>query len=171
VLRFYEGVSMNEVLKVADGQVIVMEYTLQVDGETIDTSAGHGPIEFIQGVGNIIPGLENALYGMAVGESKHVVVAPGDGYGEMDSEAFMEVPRGQFPEDIPLEIGTQLELHDEAGQPMVARIDQVGDSSVRLDFNHPLAGKELHFAVKIAGLRPASDEELDHGHVHSGHAH
>ena len=162
---------MNEVLKVTDGQVIVMEYTLQVDGEIIDTSEGHEPIEFLQGQGNIIPGLENALYGMAVGESKDVVVAAGDGYGEMDDQAYMEVPRDQFPEDIPMEVGTQLELHNEAGQPMVARIDQVGDTSVRLDFNHPLAGKELHFAVKIAGLRPATEEELDHGHVHSGHEH
>ena len=160
---------MSEVLKVADGQVIVMEYTLQVDGEIIDTSAGHGPIEFIQGLGNIVPGLEKNLYGMAVGESKDVVVAAVDGYGEMDSQAYMEVPRDQFPEDIPMETGTQIELHDESGQPMVARIDQVGDTTVRLDFNHPLAGKELHFAVKIAGLRPATDEELDHGHVHSGH--
>jgi FKBP-type peptidyl-prolyl cis-trans isomerase SlyD len=162
---------MSEVLKVADGQVIMMEYTLQVDGEIIDTSADHGPIEFLQGQGNIVPGLEQALYGMAVGESKDVVVAAGDGYGEMDNQAYMEVPRDQFPQDIPMDVGTQIELHDESGQPMVARIDQVGDTSVRLDFNHPLAGKELHFAVKIAGLRPATDEELDHGHVHSGHEH
>jgi FKBP-type peptidyl-prolyl cis-trans isomerase SlyD len=89
----------------------------------------------------------------------------------MDSQAFMDVPRDQFPEDIPMEVGIQIELHDESGQPMVARIDQVGETSVHLDFNHPLAGKELHFAVKIAGLRPATDEELDHGHVHSGHEH
>ena len=162
---------MSDILKVADGQVIVMEYTLQVDGETIDTSAGHAPIEFIQGVGNIVPGLEQALYGMAVGESKTVVVTAVDGYGEIDAEAHMDVPRNQFPEDIPMEVGTQLELQDEAGQPMVARIDQVGADSVRLDFNHPLAGKELHFDVTIAALRPATEEELDHGHVHSGHAH
>ena len=162
---------MSEIMKVADGQVIVMEYTLQVDGETIDTSDGHEPIEFIQGAGNIVPGLEQALYGMAVGESKTVVVTAVDGYGEMDREANMEVPRDQFPQDIPMEVGTQLELHDEAGQPMVARIDQVEDTTVRLDFNHPLAGKELHFDVKIAGLRPATQEELDHGHAHSGQAH
>ena len=162
---------MNEVLKVADGQVIEMEYTLKVDGELIDTSAEHGPIEFIQGLGNIVPGLEKNLYGMAVGESKTVVVTAVDGYGEMDNQAYMEVPRDQFPQDIPMDVGTQIELHDESGQPMVARIDQVGETSVRLDFNHPLAGKELHFAVKIAGLRPATDEELDHGHVHSGHEH
>jgi FKBP-type peptidyl-prolyl cis-trans isomerase SlyD len=162
---------MSAVLKVADGQVIVMEYTLRVDGKIIDASSDHGPIEFIQGVGNIIPGLEQALYGMMVGESKNVVVTAGDGYGEMDSQAYMEVPRDRLPEDIPMETGTQIELHNEAGQPMVARIDQVGETSVRLDFNHPLAGKELHFAIKIAGLRPATQQELDHGHVHSGHDH
>ena len=70
---------MSELWKVADGQVIEMEYTLQVDDETIDTSAGHGPIEFIQGIGNIVPGLEQALYGMSVGDSKDVIVAAVDG--------------------------------------------------------------------------------------------
>jgi FKBP-type peptidyl-prolyl cis-trans isomerase SlyD len=108
---------------------------------------------------------------MTVGESKDVVVLAGDAYGEKDSQAYMEVPRNQFPVDIPMESGTQMELHDEAGQPMVARIDRVGETSVWLDFNHPLAGKELHFAIKIAGLRPATQQELDHGHVHSGHDH
>jgi FKBP-type peptidyl-prolyl cis-trans isomerase SlyD len=162
---------MSEILKVADGQVVSMEYSLKVDGEMIDTSEDHGPIEFIQGVGNIVPGLERELYGMAVGESKNVAVPAKDGYGEMDSEAYMEVPRNQFTEDIPMEVGTQLELQDESGQPMLARIEQVGDTTVRLDFNHPLAGKELYFTVKIASLRLATDEELEHGHAHSGHEH
>ena len=162
---------MSGILKVVDGQVIVMEYTLKVDGEVIDTSEGNGPIEFVQGAGNIIPGLERELYGMTIGESKDVVVSPEDGYGNVDNEAYMDVPREKFPANIPMEIGTQLELHDQAGNPMHARIDRVGGETVRLDFNHPLAGKELHFAVKIAGLRQATDEELDHGHVHSGHEH
>ncbi len=162
---------MEGILKVADGQVISMDYTLRVDGVIIDASTDHGPIEFIQARGNIIPGLEKALYGMAVGESKDVIVTAGEGYGETNNQAYMEVPRDQFPKDIPMEIGAQVELHDEAGHPMVARIDQVGETSVRLDFNQPLAGKELHFAIKIAGLRPATEQELDHGHVHSGHEH
>jgi FKBP-type peptidyl-prolyl cis-trans isomerase SlyD len=166
------GVKMSEMLKVVDGQVIVMEYTLKVDGEIIDTSEGIGPIEFVQGAGNIIPGLERKLYGMTIGESKDVVVTAEDGYGDVNSEAYIEVPRYQFPANIPMEIGTQLELHDQAGNPMHARIDWVGDETVRLDFNHPLAGKELSFAVKIAGLRDATDEEREHGHVHGeGHEH
>ncbi|HTX90888.1 MAG TPA: peptidylprolyl isomerase [Anaerolineales bacterium] len=158
---------MTETDKVTDGQVISMDYTLKVDGETVDSSEGQEPIEFIQGTGNIIPGLERELYGMAVGDSKDVVVSAEDGYGKVDDEAYMDVPRNQFPADIPMEVGTQLELHDREGHPMHARIEQVGEESVRLDFNHPLAGKELHFAVKIAGLRAATAEELDHGHVHS----
>lgn len=161
---------MTDLTKVTDGQVISMEYTLKVDGEVIDTSEGHGPIEFIQGTGNIIPGLERELYGMNLGDSKEVTVSPGDGYGEVDTEAYTDVPREQFPADIPLEKGIELELHDEQGNPMHARIDQVGDKTVRLDFNHPLAGKELFFAVKIAALREPTPEELEHGHVH-GHGH
>ena len=84
----------------------------------------------------------------------------------------MDVPREQFPEEIPVKVGTELQVQNQAGQPMYARIDTIGDKSVRLDFNHPLAGKELHFSVKVVGVRDATDEEKDHGHVHSpGHQH
>ena len=157
---------MKELLKVADGQVITMEYTLKVDGEIIDTSEGNGPIEFIQGAGNIIPGLERELYGMAIGAIKNVVVIAQDGYGEVDPDAYTEVPRGQFPDNIPMETGTQLELHDQDGNPMHARIDKVGEATVRLDFNHPLAGKKLFFDVKVTGMRDPTKEEREHGHVH-----
>ena len=108
----------------------------------------------------------------AVGESKDVVVAATDGYGEEDEKAFMDVPREQFPKEIPMKVGTELQVQNQAGQPMYARIDTVGDKSVRLDFNHPLAGKELHFSVKVVGLRDATPEEKEHGHVHGpGHQH
>jgi FKBP-type peptidyl-prolyl cis-trans isomerase SlyD len=158
---------MRENLKVEDGQVVSMDYTLKVDDEIIDTSDGHEPLEFIQGTGDILPGLEGEMYGMQIGEEKIVVLPAKEGYGEVDGEAYMDVPRNQFPDNIPMEIGTVLELRDQDDHPMHARIDQVGEANVRLDFNHPLAGKELHFTVKIAGLRAATQEELDHGHVHS----
>jgi len=162
---------MSDDLKVQDGQVVSMEYTLRVDGEVLDSSAGHGPLEFLQGAGNIIPGLEQELYGMALGESKKVIVQPEDGYGEFDPQAFVDVPRDQFPSDIPMEEGVEIQVTDESGQPMSARIDFVSDDSVRLDFNHPLAGKELHFDMKIVSMRDATDEENEHGHVHDGHHH
>ncbi len=162
---------MSEVLKIQDGQVVSMDYTLHVDGEVLDTSSGHAPLEFLQGAGNIIPGLEQELYGMAVGESKQVIVQPEEGYGALDPEAFVEIPKEQFPSNIPLEIGIEIQVTNQDGQPMHARIDAVNDETVTLDFNHPLAGKELHFDVKVVSLREATDEENEHGHVHGGGHH
>lgn len=165
------GDQMTEKEKVDDGQVVSMHYTLHVDGEMVDSSQGSEPLQFIQGMGHIIPGLEHELYEMQVGESKKVSVAPRDGYGEVDSAAFMDVPRDSFPAEIPLEVGTQLELKDKSGHPSMARIESVTDENVRLDMNHPLAGKQLDFDVTIAALRKATDEEVSHGHVHTGHHH
>jgi FKBP-type peptidyl-prolyl cis-trans isomerase SlyD len=159
---------MSADLKVQDGHVVSMDYTLQVDGEVLDTSSGHEPLEFLQGAGNIIPGLEQELYGMLIGESKKVIVQPDEGYGALDPEAFVEVPKEQFPPTIPLETGIEIQVTNQDGKPMSARIDSVSDDSVRLDFNHPLAGKELHFDVKVVSLREATDEENEHGHAHGG---
>ena len=163
---------MSEGLKIEDGQVVSMDYTLHVDGEMVDTSDGREPLEFIQGTGNIIPGLERELYGMVIGDSKKVSVAPADAYGELDPEAYADVPRAEFPDNIPLEKGIEIQVRDESNHPMSARIDTVTDEIVKLDFNHPLAGKTLDFDVLIVALRGASPDELDHGHVHgAGHQH
>ena len=158
--------------KVVDDVVVSMEYSLTVDGEVIDSSEEEGPIEFLQGHGNIIPGLESALAGMAVGESKQVSVEAAEGYGEHDPEAVDEVALADFPEEIPVKEGIELQMKDEDGEEMFARIVEVSEETATLDFNHPLAGKELHFDVKIVGLRAATEEEVAHGHVHmEGHHH
>lgn len=162
---------MTEPTTVNDGQVVSMHYALHVDGQLVDSSEGSEPLQFIQGMGHIIPGLEHELYDMKIGDSKQVIVTAKDGYGEVDPEAFMDVPRDAFPSDIPLETGTELELRDQSGHPVYARIDTVNNDNVRLNMNHPLAGKELHFDVKIADLRLATDEEISHGHVHDDHGH
>lgn len=154
--------------KVNDGKVISMHYTLHVDGKVVDSSEGREPLQFIQGMGHIIPGLEHELYDMEVGQTKNVIVQAKDGYGEADESAFMDVPREAFPANVPLEKGTELELKDQSGHPVYARIDQISEKNVRLDMNHPLAGKELRFDVKIAAVRPATDDEVSHGHVHTG---
>ena len=158
---------MTEKTKVDDGQVVTMHYTLHVNGELVDSSQGAEPLMFIQGMGHIIPGLEHELYDLHVGDSKKVTVAPKDGYGVVDAEAFMEVPRNAFPAEVPMKVGTQLELKDKSGHPTMARIESVADETIRLDMNHPLAGKQLDFDVTIAALRPATEEEVSHGHVHS----
>jgi FKBP-type peptidyl-prolyl cis-trans isomerase SlyD len=162
----------EEKLTVADGLVVGLDYTLRLDdGETIDTSADQEPMEFLQGQGQIIPGLEQALYGMAVDDQKEVVVAPAEGYGEEDPDAFELVARDVFPADLELKPGAGLRMRDESGQAMVAYVAEVRPDEVLLDFNHPLAGETLYFQVKIAALRPATSEELAHGHAHDADGH
>ena len=151
--------------------VVSMEYTLQVDGEEIDSSKGQDPLQFLVGYGNIISGLEREMLGMKVGETRDVVIQPADAYGEFDEEAYMEVPRDQFPKNIPLEEGLELTVRDDSGQSRYARVDAVDGENVTLNFNHPLAGDELHFNVRVVGLREPTAEELEHGHVHQGDGH
>ena len=153
---------------VQDGVVVSMEYTLHVDGELLDTSEGQGPLQFLAGHGNIIPGLESEMRGMKIGESKDIVVQPAVGYGEFDDEAFMNVGRNQFPKDMELLEGVELTVRDDDGHARYARVDNIDGEVVTLNFNHPLAGDELHFHVKVVGLREPSAEELEHGHVHEG---
>ncbi len=153
--------------QVADDVVVTIDYTLTVDGEVLDSSEEEGPLEYLQGHQNIIPGLERELAGMKVGGSKNLTVAPEDGYGEVDQEAINDVPLSEFPEEVPLEEGFELEVTDKDGDIMLAKIVELGETTVKLDTNHPLAGKTLHFEVKVVDLRPATDEELTHGHVHS----
>lgn len=159
--------------KVEDGVVVSMEYKLTVDGQVLDSSDEAGPLQFLAGYGNIIPGLENEMMGMKIGDSKEVTVQPADGYGEFDEEAFMEVPRAEFPTDMKLEEGLELHVTDEEGDHRAAYVTSFDDKTVKLDFNHPLAGAELNFYVKVVALRKPTDEELDHGHVHEegGHHH
>jgi FKBP-type peptidyl-prolyl cis-trans isomerase SlyD len=154
-------------LTVKDDMVVGLDYTLRLDdGEVIDSSTDREPLEFLQGRGQIILGLERALHGMAVGDEKRVVVAPGDGYGETDPEAFETVPRDVFPSELELKQGMRLNMRDQEGEVFTTYVAEIQPDGVLLDFNHPLAGETLHFDVKIASLRPATSEELDHGHTH-----
>jgi len=163
----------TEPVVVVDGLVVSLDYRLHLDsGEQVDDSEDEGPLEFLQGHGHIIPGLEQAIYGMAVGDEKDIVVAPTDGYGEHDPEAFEEVPTSAFPADLKasLEVGMPLQTQDESGDVLVVYVSEVRPDNVLIDLNHPLAGETLHFWAKVVGLREATSEEMAHGHVH-GAAH
>ena len=154
-------------LTVTDGLMVGLDYTLRLDdGEIIDSSSGQEQLKFLQGRGQIIPGLEQALYGMAVEDEKDVVVAPADGYGEQDPDAFELVARDVFPPDLDLKPGLGLRMRDDSGQALEVHVAEVRPEDVVLDFNHPLAGETLYFHVKIAALRAATSEELAHGHIH-----
>lgn len=155
-------------LVVADDIVVRLEYTLTLsDGEIYDSSDETGPLELLQGSGQIIDGLEEALYGMTVGDEKDVVVTPDYAYGEYDADAVQTLPRDIFPAEMELEVGMAIDLYDEdAEEEVEAYIVEVQRNAVVIDFNHPLAGETLNFHVKVVGLRPALPEELEHGHVH-----
>jgi FKBP-type peptidyl-prolyl cis-trans isomerase SlyD len=163
----------NELTLVADDLVVTMDYALTVDGEIVDSSEEDGPIQFLQGHGNIIPGLEAHLGGLGMGESLQVTVAAKDAYGEFDPNQIVDIPLDEFPEEICVEPGVELEMKDQDDNLLFARIVSVGKSRAKLDFNHPLAGKELTFNVTIVSLRQPTTEELEHGHVHGseGHVH
>ncbi|HXF60944.1 MAG TPA: peptidylprolyl isomerase, partial [Caldilineaceae bacterium] len=142
-------------------------YTLRVDDDLVESTEEDGPIAFLQGYEEIIPGLEQAIYGMEVGQEKDVVIEPEDGYGEYDPEAVEEVPLDIFPEELDLSLGMPVELYDEdADETVDGYIAEIRTDKVLVDLNHPLAGETLHFHVKVVGVRPATEEELAHGHAH-----
>jgi FKBP-type peptidyl-prolyl cis-trans isomerase SlyD len=161
-------------ITVANDIVVSMAYILRIeDGQLIDQSEDDAPLEYIQGARQIIPGLEKALVGLNIGDEKDVEVKPAEGYGERDPDDIVEIPRGNLPESIDLSVGAPLKVKDsESGESFSAYIVDSNTETVTLDFNHPLAGRTLNFHVKIIDLRQATEEELNHRHVHSeDHAH
>jgi FKBP-type peptidyl-prolyl cis-trans isomerase SlyD len=152
--------------KIEDKMVVTLDYTLIVEEEVLESTETGNPISFIQGIGQIIPGLEAALYGMKKGEKKQVIIEAQDAYGDYDPESLQVAKKDEFSEEIPLEVGTFLDLEDQEGEGLSAQIIEADEETVTLDFNHPLAGKDLTFEITVRDLRPATQEELDHEHVH-----
>ncbi len=139
---------------VEKGSSVKIEYTLKDDkGAVIDTNAGKDALAFTQGSQQIIPGLDKALLGMKVGDSKKVTVKPEDGYGNVDPKAEAEVPKTALPEGAAV-VGTRLLARGQDGQPRPVTVKAVKDTTVVLDLNHPLAGKTLFFDVKIVSVEP-----------------
>ncbi len=156
-------------MKITKDLVVEMHYTLKNDaGEVIDSSQGQEPMPFLQGHGNIIPGLERALEGLSKGESCDVSIKPEDGYGDYHKEAIQEIPTDALKGIENLAVGMELQSEDEQGNPFIVRVKTIGEDNVTVDANHPLAGETLHFNVSIENVRAATEDELKHGHVHSG---
>lgn len=164
----------QEGLSVTDGLVVSLAYRLRLDdGEEIDSAGADDPLVYLHGAQNIIPGLEQALAGMKIGDARDVKVEAQDAYGEMDPDAFELVSYDSFPPDLKLEEGMGLRMVDNSnGHQMEAYISELRDDGALLDLNHPLAGETLFFNVEVVGLRRATPEEIAHGHAHSeGHTH
>ncbi len=138
---------------IKSGDTVAIHYTgTLADGTQFDSSAGRDPLSFTAGAGQVIVGMDKELVGMAVGDKKVFTAVAAEAYGEREDAAVQAVPRDQFPDDIPLEVGTQLQMQTPQGQIVNVAIAEVGDTEVTLDANHPLAGKDLTFDIEIVSI-------------------
>ncbi|ATX80530.1 FKBP-type peptidyl prolyl cis-trans isomerase [Mariprofundus aestuarium] len=155
-------------MQISNHKVVSFHYTLTNDaGETIDSSVGGDPLAYLHGEENIIPGLENALEGKAVGDKLNVSLEAADAYGEYNPALTEVVPSSMFEGVDKIEAGMEFRAETSEGVQVV-RIAEVDGDNITVDGNHPLAGQRLNFDVEIAEIREASAEELEHGHIHSG---
>ncbi|MBL1141529.1 MAG: peptidylprolyl isomerase [Proteobacteria bacterium] len=160
-------------MQLTKDKVATINYTLKnKDGEVMDESSD-GSFAYLHGARNIIPGLENALEGKEAGDKTNVVIEPKDAYGERSLEQIQRVPLSMFPDDAEIKEGMQFEAASPEGAPVLVTVTAIDGGEVVVDGNHPMAGIELHFDVELVEVRDASEEELEHGHVHgpNGHHH
>jgi len=129
------------------------------DGTVFSQSQEGKPLEFLVGGATIIPALEKGMLGMKVGEKRSIQVKAADAYGEYDKTAVQRMPRSQLPKNLELKVGGQYQFNSPGG-PIVVTVTALDDASVTLDFNHPLAGKDLTFEVTIVKIRAATKDEL-----------
>ena len=149
-----------------------MIYTLKDDsGKVLDSNDASNVLSFIQGLGNIIPGLEEALEGKIQGEKLNVSVPAAKGYGERNDQMVQELSKDQFGNED-AKPGMQFQAEGQHG-PFIVTVTKIEGDIITVDGNHPLAGVDLHFDVEITEVREAASEELEHGHVHGpgGHHH
>ncbi len=156
-------------MQITKNRVASIHYTLTDNhGKILDSSAGREPLNYIQGIGNLIPGMEEGLEGKKQGDKVTLKVSPEKGYGVKQEAMVQRVPRSAF-ENQKIEVGMQFQTN----QGTLVTVTHVGLSEITVDGNHPLAGVELNFAVEVLSIREATEEELAHGHVHGlgGHHH
>ena len=152
-------------------QVVALHYTLNAleeNGEKtfIETTEAENPFTFLYGVGMMLPKFEEELQGMVAGDKKSFTIVPEEGYGEKIEEATTQLPVEMFADSGMPPIGAMLPLQDAQGNHVSGIVLEVTDEAVTVDLNHPMAGKTLHFDIELESTRPATEDELAHGHVH-----
>ncbi len=160
-------------MKIANGTVVALDYKLHLgDGEIVDASEPGSPLWYIQGAGNIVPGLERALEGLVKDDVRQITVVAEEGYGAHDPQGVQEVPKEAFGGELPV-VGEQYTARGPEGEAVPFIVKEIKPEVVVVDLNHPLAGHALHFEIVVREVREASDEEREHGHVHGpgGHHH
>jgi len=167
---------MGETMQIAKDSVVAMTYILKDDdGKVIDTNVGKQAMFYLHGHGNVVPGLEKALLGKSAGDEITVSVPPEEGYGQYDETRTFEVPKSELGPQVTPQKGMLLTMRGPNGMAVPVTVLKVKLNSVIMDGNHQLAGKSLHFSVKVDKVRKAKKDELAHGHAHGpgghGHAH
>ena len=160
-------------MQIESPKVVTLNYTLTDDQGAVIDQSEDGSFVYIHGANSIIPGLENALSGKKAGDELSVSVAPEDAYGERSDAMLQQVPKSMFEDQSQVEVGMQFHAQGPNGETLVVTVTEVSDDNVTIDGNHPLAGAQLNFDVKVVDVREATEEEVDHGHVHGpeGHHH
>jgi FKBP-type peptidyl-prolyl cis-trans isomerase SlyD len=149
------AVTLRAGQSIQEGSIVSIEYTLTDEaGKVIDSSSGKGPLTYIQGAGQIVPGLEKELTGLKVGAQKKVSIKPEEGYGSVDPKAFQEIPKDKIPPDAQ-KAGAMLMSQSPDGRPIPIRVHEVKEKTIVVDLNHPLAGKTLNFDVKVTDIKAA----------------
>jgi FKBP-type peptidyl-prolyl cis-trans isomerase SlyD len=158
-------------MNIEKNYVVEFEYTLKDDnGKILDTSDGAEPLAYLHGYHNIVPGLEKVMEGKKANDSFNVKVIPEEGYGSWSEEMVKEVPKEQLKGIPNLKLGLQLQAETPHGIHVFS-VSEIKEDVVILDGNHPLAGANLNFSIKVISVRKASPEEIAHGHVHGPHGH
>ena len=143
---------IEEILVIKNGKAVKMNYELSVNGEIIDSTDGREPFQYIHGKNQIIPALERHLEGLKIGDEREIILGPEDAYGIVDPEAYVEIPKSQLPQ-VDIQVGTRLGMIGPDGARLPATVVEIRFETVLLDLNHPLAGKELHFLIRILEIK------------------
>lgn len=155
-------------MKIDDNKVVSLIYRLEVDGEVKDQATRENPLDFIYGLGYLLPKFEEYIKDKEIGDKVEFTLSPAEGYGEIDPQAVVDLPKnifeidGQIQEGL-LEVGRVIPMMNQMGGVIPGKVVEVGDDTVKMDFNHELAGAELHFFVEVVGIREATDKELTDG--------
>jgi FKBP-type peptidyl-prolyl cis-trans isomerase SlyD len=160
-------------MQIEPRKVVTLHYTLTDEQGAVIDQSEDGSFVYMHGANSIIPGLENALAGKKSGDELSVSVAPEDAYGERNDAMLQQVPKSMFEDQSQVEVGMQFHAQGPDGETLIVTVTEVSEDQVTVDGNHPLAGAQLNFDVKVIDVRDATDEEVDHGHAHGpgGHHH
>lgn len=158
-------------MTIQNNHVVAVNYklhTVEANGEKVfvEETTAENPLTYLHGVGMMIPKFEDEMNGLTVGDKKSFTISPEEGYGAIDPNAVAQLPLDMFSESGLPPVGAMLPLTDDQGNQFRAVVVEVTDNAVVADLNHPMAGKTLNFDVEVVAARPATEEELSHGHAH-----